>query len=53
MKPKIYIRADGNSGIGLGHVIRSLALAEMLKEDFNCIFATRFLTDHINEKHNN
>jgi len=46
-KPKIYIRADGNSEIGLGHVIRSLALAEMLKEDFSCIFATRFLTDYI------
>ena len=47
-KPKIYIRADGNSEIGLGHVIRSLALAEMLKDDFNCIFATRFLTNYIN-----
>ena len=47
IKPKIYIRADGNSEIGLGHVIRSLALAEMLKDDFNCIFATRFLTDYI------
>ena len=46
-KPKIYIRADGNLEIGLGHVIRSLALAEMLKEDFDCIFATRFLTDYI------
>jgi UDP-2,4-diacetamido-2,4,6-trideoxy-beta-L-altropyranose hydrolase len=46
-KPKIYIRADGNSEIGLGHVIRSLALAEMLKEDFSCIFTTRFLTDYI------
>ncbi len=48
LKPKIYIRADGNSEIGLGHVIRSLALAEMLKEDFFCIFATRFLTNYIN-----
>ena len=48
MKPKIYLRADGNPEIGLGHVIRSLALAEMLKEDFCCIFATRFLTDYIN-----
>ena len=47
MKPKIYIRADGNSEIGLGHVIRCLALAEMLKEEFCCIFATRFLTDYI------
>ena len=50
MKPKIYIRADGNSEIGLGHVIRSLALAEMLKEDFDCVFATRFLTDYINSE---
>ena len=47
-KPVVYIRADGNSEIGLGHVIRSLALAGMLKEDFRCIFATRFLTDYIN-----
>lgn len=47
-KPKVYIRADGNSEIGLGHVIRSLALAEMLKDNFDCIFVTRFLTDYIN-----
>ena len=46
-KPIVYVRADGNSEIGLGHIIRSLALAEMLKEDFDCIFATRFLTDYI------
>ena len=48
IKPKVYIRADGNSEIGLGHVIRSLALAEMLKDEFCCIFVTRFLTDYIN-----
>jgi len=46
-KKKIIFRADGNSNIGLGHVIRSLALAEMLKDGFECIFATRFLTDYI------
>ena len=46
-KKQIYIRADGNSEIGLGHVIRSLALAEMLKADFDCVFATRFLSDYI------
>ena len=46
-KRRIIFRADGNSEIGLGHVIRSLALAEMLKEDFDCIFATRFLTAYI------
>ena len=38
---KIYFRADGNSQIGLGHVFRSLALAEMLRSDFDCIFMIR------------
>ncbi len=37
-KSKIFFRADGNSQIGLGHVIRSLALAEMLKDEFECVF---------------
>lgn len=46
-KKKIIFRADGNSSIGLGHVIRSLALVEMLKDDFLCVFATRFLTDYL------
>ena len=36
--PEIYFRADGNSKIGLGHVIRSLALAEMLISHFDCHF---------------
>lgn len=40
-KPKIYFRADGNAKIGLGHVIRSLALAEMLADDFDCHFIIR------------
>ncbi len=35
---RIYFRADGDSKIGLGHVVRSLALVEMLKEDFDCQF---------------
>ncbi len=38
MKKTIFFRADGNSEIGLGHVIRSLALADMLKEKFACRF---------------
>src|SRR5690242_18864490 len=38
-KTKIVFRADGNSQIGLGHVVRSLALAEMLHEAFDCVFA--------------
>jgi UDP-2,4-diacetamido-2,4,6-trideoxy-beta-L-altropyranose hydrolase len=37
----IVFRADGGPTIGLGHFTRALALAQMLKEDFNCLFATR------------
>lgn len=37
-KSKIYFRADGHSKMGLGHVIRSLALAEMLSEQHDCHF---------------
>ncbi len=38
MKSLIYFRADGNAEIGLGHVFRLLALADMLKHRFNCVF---------------
>lgn len=40
-KPKIIFRADGNSNIGLGHVSRCCALADMLKDDFEIFFYTR------------
>lgn len=33
---RIFFRADGNAQKGLGHVYRSLALAHMLKEQFQC-----------------
>lgn len=39
-KRKIYFRADAGSGIGYGHFIRTLALADMLKDDFDCTFFT-------------
>lgn len=38
-KRRIIFRADGNSQIGLGHVVRSLALADMLRHEFECVFA--------------
>ncbi len=38
IKPNIYFRADGNTKIGLGHITRSLALADMLKNDFEMVF---------------
>lgn len=40
-KPRVYFRADGNAKMGLGHVFRSLALAEMLAQDFHCTFIIR------------
>lgn len=43
---KVIFRADGGSTIGMGHFIRTLALAEMLKDDFYCIYATQSPTDY-------
>ncbi|WP_455674542.1 UDP-2,4-diacetamido-2,4,6-trideoxy-beta-L-altropyranose hydrolase [Phocaeicola sp.] len=37
---KIYFRADASLDIGYGHFMRTLALANMLKDDFNCTFFT-------------
>ncbi|MDC1462639.1 UDP-2,4-diacetamido-2,4,6-trideoxy-beta-L-altropyranose hydrolase [Polaribacter sp.] len=50
MKKKIYFRADGNTDIGYGHIIRCLALVDMLKDHFECIFATRFVNKYIIEE---
>ena len=37
----VTFRADGNSQIGLGHIIRSSALASAIKEDYSCTLLTR------------
>lgn len=39
-KRKVYFKADASSEIGYGHFIRTLALADMLKNDFDCTFFT-------------
>jgi|GEM_PF-962110 len=39
---EIIVRADGNKAIGLGHVVRSLALAHMVSELAPVTFATQF-----------
>ena len=46
MKKKIYFRADAGQSIGYGHFIRTLALADMLKDDFDCVFFTQTPTDY-------
>ena len=37
----ILFRADAGAEIGYGHFIRTLALADMLKDDFECVFYTQ------------
>jgi len=40
-KPNIIFRADGNSEMGLGHIIRSSALASAINENYSCTLVTR------------
>lgn len=46
MKRKILFRADADQRIGYGHFIRTLALADMLKDDFDCVFYTQNPSDY-------
>jgi UDP-2,4-diacetamido-2,4,6-trideoxy-beta-L-altropyranose hydrolase len=46
MKHKIVFRADAGQNIGYGHFIRSLALADMLKDDFDVSLASVNPTDY-------
>lgn len=43
---KIYFRADAGVDTGYGHFIRTLALADMLKDDFDCVFVTQSPTEY-------
>lgn len=45
-RKKVFIWAEADSKIGFGHFIRCLALADMLKEEFECIFYTKSPTDY-------
>lgn len=40
MRQKVYLRADADTEVGFGHFIRTLALADMLKDDFDCFYYT-------------
>lgn len=41
MSHKVFLRADADQNIGYGHFIRSLALADMLRNEFDCTFFTQ------------
>ena len=43
---KIFFRADAGPSIGYGHFIRTLALADMLKDDFDVTFFTATPSDY-------
>jgi len=47
---KIFIRADGNSEIGLGHLVRCFALADMLKASFQISFVCRDIPMNLTEE---
>jgi UDP-2,4-diacetamido-2,4,6-trideoxy-beta-L-altropyranose hydrolase len=38
MTALVIFRADGNNSIGMGHVVRCLVIAEMLRSTFECSF---------------
>lgn len=46
-KQRVIFRADGNSAIGIGHISRCLALAEILRDNFEVIFAICEPESHI------
>ena len=50
MTSEVFIRADGNHEIGLGHLIRCMALANMLKIDFDITFISREIPGKIKEE---
>lgn len=40
MKKRVIFRADGNAAIGYGHFIRTLGIAGLINQDFECLYAT-------------
>jgi UDP-2,4-diacetamido-2,4,6-trideoxy-beta-L-altropyranose hydrolase len=44
---RVVFRADGNSEMGLGHMIRSSALADAIGKNYHCILTTRCTVDSV------
>ena len=47
MKPKVYLRTDGSAAIGLGHLVRCIALGHMLKKAFDVCYVCKEIPDKI------
>jgi UDP-2,4-diacetamido-2,4,6-trideoxy-beta-L-altropyranose hydrolase len=43
----VYFRADANSQIGLGHIYRCCAVAQMLSDESECILVTQEINDYL------
>jgi len=49
MTDRLYIRVDGNAMIGLGHLMRCIALGQMLKGSFDITFFCKTIPDKLME----
>ncbi|NGP78147.1 UDP-2,4-diacetamido-2,4,6-trideoxy-beta-L-altropyranose hydrolase [Balneolaceae bacterium YR4-1] len=47
MKGQVKIRTDGSSSIGLGHIVRCISLAHMIKDEFDIHFYSLSLPDSL------
>jgi UDP-2,4-diacetamido-2,4,6-trideoxy-beta-L-altropyranose hydrolase len=47
---RVYLRADGSSTIGLGHLVRLSALANMLKNNFHTCFLLKESADEFRQQ---
>jgi UDP-2,4-diacetamido-2,4,6-trideoxy-beta-L-altropyranose hydrolase len=47
---KVFIRADANTEIGLGHIVRCIALAHMLKNEFCVTFFCNEILEEIQKE---
>lgn len=50
MPTLVKIRTDGNSKIGLGHVVRCISLAHMIKDEFSIHFYSLSLPDSLRKE---
>ena len=47
VKQKVVFRTDGSTAIGMGHVVRCLALANMLKDFFEIVFVIQQTDENV------